>query len=105
MFRRAGELTLDTDHRQLYLNGSETGPIKLTPMESRLLATLMETPGQVVSRAHLMKTVWDTEFLDDTRTLDVHVCWLRRKIEADQSHPRRIVTHRGRGYELRVGVE
>jgi DNA-binding response OmpR family regulator len=102
MCLQAGDLRLDVEHRLLYLGGSEANPIKLTPMESRLLATLMKFPGQVVSRAYLMKTVWHTEYLDDTRTLDVHVCWLRRKVEHDPSRPSRIVTHRGRGYEPRV---
>ena len=94
MVLQAGDLVLDTDHRLLHPNGY--------PMESRLLAALMEHPRQVLSRAYLLKNVWRTDYLGDTRTLDVHVCWLRRKVEDDPSHPRRIVTHRGRGYELRV---
>jgi two-component system phosphate regulon response regulator PhoB len=105
MLLQAGDLALDTEHCLLHPNGYGGEPIRLTPMESRLLATLMESPDQVVSRAHLMRMVWQTDFLDDTRTLDVHIRWLRRKIEADPSHPRRIVTHRGQGYELRVDLE
>jgi DNA-binding response OmpR family regulator len=103
MLQLAGDLELDTEHHLLYLKGRQDGPIRLTPMESRLLAALMETPDQVVARAHLMKKVWGTEYLGDTRTLDVHICWLRRKIEADPARPTRIVTHRRRGYELRAG--
>ncbi len=102
MFLQAGNLKLDTEHRLLYLGGSETTPLQLGPMEAHLLAALMEFPGQVVSRAHLMRTVWQTNYLDDTRTLDVHICWLRRKIEDDPAHPRRIITHRNQGYQLRV---
>ena len=78
MFMQVGDLKLDIEHRLLYLNGTGSASLRLDPMESRLLATLMESPGQVVSRAHLMRTVWQTDFLDDTRTLDVHICWLRR---------------------------
>jgi DNA-binding response OmpR family regulator len=99
---QVGDLALDIEHRILYLDGNLSNPIKLSPMESRLLATLMESPGQVVKRSRLMKRVWQTDYLEDTRTLDVHICWLRRKIEEDPSHPRRIITHRQQGYELRV---
>jgi DNA-binding response OmpR family regulator len=84
---------------ELYLNGSEQ-PIKLKPMEARLLAALLARPNQTVSRATLMREVWYTEFLGDTRTLDVHISWLRRKIEENPAHPRRIVTVRGVGYCL-----
>jgi len=100
MVLQAGDLVLDTERRLLHPNGYGGEPIRLTPMESRLLVVLMESPGQIVSRADLMKRVWQTEFLDDTRTLDVHICWLRRKLEPDPAHPRQIVTHRGRGYQF-----
>jgi DNA-binding response OmpR family regulator len=102
MFVQVGDLKLDIEHRLLYLNGSGSASPQLDPMEARLLATLMEFPDQVVSRAHLMRKVWQTNYLDDTRTLDVHICWLRRKVENDPAHPRRIITHRNRGYQLRV---
>jgi two-component system response regulator RegX3 len=105
MVVQASDLVLDTKHRLLHRNGYGGEPIRLTPMESRLLATLMEHPGQVLSRAYLLKRVWRTDYLGDTRTLEVHVCWLRRKVEDAPSRPRRIVTHRGRGYELRVWFE
>ena len=102
MFVHVGDLKLDVEHRLLYLNGSGSAPLQINPMEARLLATLMESPGQVVSRARLMRMVWQTDYLDDTRTLDVHICWLRRKVEDDPAHPRRIITHRNQGYQLRV---
>jgi DNA-binding response OmpR family regulator len=92
-------IELDVEHSQV------TGPHgthHLTPLECRLLQILMRNSGQVVSRSSLMKEVWGTTYLDDTRTLDVHICWLRRKVEDDPSHPYRIITHRGLGYELRV---
>jgi two-component system phosphate regulon response regulator PhoB len=65
-------------------------------MEARLLATLMRYPNQTVSRATLMREVWQTDYLGDTRTLEVHICWLRRKID----RPQRIITVRGDGYRL-----
>lgn len=83
--------------RQLYLNG-HSEPITLFPMEARLLATLMRYPNQTVSRATLMREVWQTDYLGDTRTLEVHICWLRRKID----RPQRIITVRGAGYRLCV---
>ena len=92
-------VTLDVEHSQV------TGPngvSHLTPLECRLLQILMMHPGQVLSRSRLMKEVWETDYLDDIRTLHVHICWLRSKIEHDPSHPCRIITHRGLGYELHV---
>jgi DNA-binding response OmpR family regulator len=101
MVLQTGDMALDTDHHLLYHGGREANPIKLTPMECRLLAILMESPDQVISHAQLMKKVWQTDYVGDTRTLHVHICWLRRKIEADPSRPCRIVTHRSLGYELK----
>jgi DNA-binding response OmpR family regulator len=78
------------------------GTHQLTPLECRLLRVFMLHPGQVVSRARLMKEVWGTTYLDDTRILDVHISRLRRKVEDDPSNPRRIITHRRLGYQLHV---
>ena len=83
----------------LFLN-SNGQAIPLRPMEAQLLAALLARPNQVVSRATLMREVWQTDFLGDTRTLDVHIRWLRQKIEANPSRPRRLVTVRGVGYCL-----
>ena len=87
--------------RDLYLGNGEQA-IRLRLMEARLLATLLRFPNQVVSRATLMREVWKTDFLEDTRTLDVHICWLRRKIEANPTHPQHIITIRGIGYYLHL---
>lgn len=70
----------------------------LTPKETRLLATFMQHPGEPLSREFLMREVWETEFCGDTRTIEVHVAWLRRKIEKDTSNPQLILTVRGVGY-------
>lgn len=96
---QTGPLTLQD--RDLYLDG-DASPIKLLPKEARLLAVLMRYPNQTVSRAALMREVWETGYMGDTRTLDVHICWLRRKLEADSARPRLIVTQRGVGYRLCV---
>lgn len=76
--------------------------IQLTPKECKLLALLMQNAGQVVSRKMLMKNVWETSYLGDTRTLDVHICWLRQKVEDDPKDPHIILTKRGQGYLLNI---
>ena len=93
--------TIRLEGRDLYIDDSEQ-PVRLTRMEARLLAVLLRFPNQVVSRATLMREVWGTDYLDDTRTLDVHISWLRRKVEEDPTRPWRLVTARGLGYCLRV---
>jgi DNA-binding response OmpR family regulator len=70
----------------------------LTPKQARLLETFMRHEGQVLTRAFLMKQVWDTDYLGDTRTLDVHVSWLRKAIEKNPSSPVYLRTIRGVGY-------
>jgi DNA-binding response OmpR family regulator len=72
----------------------------LTPRLSLLLRILMEHPGEVVEREALFRQVWETAYTEDTRTLDVHVSWLRRAVEADARKPKYIVTIRGVGYRL-----
>jgi DNA-binding response OmpR family regulator len=76
--------------------------IHLTPKECKLLALLMQNAGKVVSRKKLMEQVWETNYMGDTRTLDVHICWLRQKVEDNPRNPRYIVTKRGEGYILKV---
>jgi len=94
-----GGMTLDMEQACLSKNG---GQIHLTPKEAKLMALLMKNVGKVVSRSELMQEVWHTEYLGDTRTLDVHICWLRQKIEDNPRIPECILTRRGQGYELRV---
>jgi two-component system, OmpR family, phosphate regulon response regulator PhoB len=60
----------------------------------------MHRPNQVISREDLMREIWETHYLGDTRTLDVHIRWLREKIEANPTRPRLLVTQRGVGYKL-----
>ncbi len=92
-------LCLDLEKASLRKNGFE---IHLTPKETKLLALLMQNVGKVVSRNRLMQEVWETDYVGDTRTLDVHICWLRQKIEDNPRIPEYILTRRGQGYELRV---
>jgi DNA-binding response OmpR family regulator len=76
------------------------GAVHLTPKECRLLATFMRYPNQVLSHKFLMKEVWQTDYVGDTRTLQVHVSWLRRKIEENPRQPARLRTVRGVGYRF-----
>ncbi len=95
----AGDMMLDLEKACLKKNGDQ---IHLTPKETKLMALLMLNVGKVVSRSELMQEVWNTEYLGDTRTLDVHICWLRQKIEDNPRIPECILTRRGQGYELRI---
>ncbi len=94
---RVANLTLDTERRRV-TRGNKTH--KLTPKEFELLKLFMNHREQVVTRQVLMKEIWDTDYLGDTRTLDVHIRWLREKIEDDASRPSRLITVRGEGYRL-----
>ena len=67
-----------------------------------LLQVLIEHRGEVVEREDLFKRVWETDYTGDTRTLDVHISWLRRAIELDPEKPRLLKTIRGVGYRLDV---
>lgn len=93
----AGDLALDLIARRATQDGVE---LKMTHKEFDLLATLMRNKGAVLSRDLLLEHVWGYDYSGQTKTVDVHVRWLREKIEADPSHPQRIVTVRGVGYRF-----
>ncbi len=90
-----GEIVLDVDQRTL-----DVASVRhhLTPKECQLLATFLTYQGQVLTRQFLMKRVWDTDYSDDTRTLEVHVHWLRQKLDKPGARPSVIHTIRGVGY-------
>jgi DNA-binding response OmpR family regulator len=81
------------------LRGGEVVPLK--PRAFELLAFLLRNPGQVFTRDQLLERVWGYEFGGETRTVDVHVHWLRQRIEDDPAHPTLIQTVRGIGYVFR----
>jgi len=95
----AGDLQLDLEHHQFRCGEREA---RLTPRLSSLLEMLMRKPNEVITRDDLFRKVWETDFTDDTRTLDVHVSWLRRAIEEDPRNPEYLKTLRGVGYRLDV---
>jgi DNA-binding response OmpR family regulator len=94
-----GPIRLDIERRRVKCLGKST---KLTPRLITLLKMLMEKPGEVVERDTLFKKVWETNYTGDTRTLDVHISWLRRAIEVDPLKPKFLKTVRGVGYRLDV---
>jgi DNA-binding response OmpR family regulator len=94
---QAGDMVLDPLACKLDRGRSR---IHLRPKEAALLAFFMRNPGRVLSRREIMKKVWDTDYLDDTRTLSVHIRWLRLKIEDDPNKPRILRTVRGLGYRF-----
>ena len=94
---RVGELVFDPVARTLQKGRSSC---RLRPMEAALLTLFMRNSGRVLSREEIMKAVWDTDYAGDTRTLSVHVRWLRLKIEDDPGRPRLLRTVRGVGYRF-----
>lgn len=94
-----GPLRLDVEQRRVKSLGKNT---KLTPRLVALLQLLMDKHGEVVERDALFKKVWETNYTGDTRTLDVHISWLRRAIELDPLKPKLLKTIRGVGYRLDV---
>ena len=93
----AGSISLDMRNRRVSCNGHEE---RITPRLVKLLKMLIEHRGEVVQREILFKSVWDTAYTGDTRTLDVHISWLRRVIEEDPRQPVMLKTVRGLGYRL-----
>lgn len=94
-----GPFQLDVDQRWARC---EDRQVMLTPRLATLLKILMERAGEVIPREALFCEVWETEYTGDTRTLDVHISWLRQAVEVDPHHPRYIKTVRGLGYRLDV---
>lgn len=96
---QVGAIRLDLDRNRVRCLGQNT---RLTPRLVILLKALMKRPGEVIEREELFKQVWDTEYTGDTRTLDVHISWLRRAIEPDPTKPKLLRTIRGVGYRLDI---
>ena len=96
-----GAIVLDRAARRVYRDGRQ---IDLSQREYDLLACLMERAGQAQRRHALLDQVWGEGWIGDPRTLDVHIRWLREKIEPDPSEPRYIQTVRGYGYRFTDGA-
>jgi DNA-binding response OmpR family regulator len=92
-----GPIRLDLERRRVRCQGREA---VLTPRLTQLLKAFMEHPGEALERERLFRDVWNTEYTGDTRTLDVHISWLRQAIEENPRKPRFLKTIRGVGYRL-----
>ncbi|MCS6993186.1 MAG: response regulator transcription factor [Anaerolineales bacterium] len=92
-----GNLAINRTRREVTLDDAV---IPLKPQEYELLLFFAEHRGQMLSREFILERVWGWDYIGDSRTVDVHVRWLRQKIEADPANPARIVTVRGGGYRF-----
>jgi two-component system, OmpR family, response regulator RegX3 len=95
----AGPIRMDIDARRCYVNGEE---IKLRKKEFALLRLLLENPGRVLTREVLIDRVWGSDYVGDTKTLDVHIKRLRTLIEESPKSPEHITTVRGVGYRYEI---
>ena len=91
-------ISINTESHEVLVSGTS---ISLKPKEYELLTLLMLNKGKVLSRNQILNAVWGYDFYGDTRTIDVHIRWLREKIEENPSSPDSIQTVRGVGYQLK----
>lgn len=96
-----GPFHMNISRRILIAHGKET---QLTPKLASLVEVFLRNPGQTIDRKRLMEKVWDTDYLGDTRTLDVHIRWIRQALEEGSRTPRYLKTVRGVGYCLDVST-
>jgi DNA-binding response OmpR family regulator len=94
-----GPMQFNLVQRKLRCHGRET---RLTPKSAKLLEMLMQNPGRLLTRKALIRQVWQTDYTGDTRTLDVHMSWLRGAIEPNPRSPKYLKTIRGVGYRLDI---
>jgi DNA-binding response OmpR family regulator len=96
---QVGPIALDLAQRTVRCRGRES---RLTPKQTKLLETFLHNPGKLMTRPVLIRQVWHTDYTGDTRTLDVHMSWLRQALEPDPRRPIYLKTVRGIGYRLDV---
>lgn len=94
-----GPIRLNLAQRKVFALGKES---RLTPKQTKLLEVFMLNPGRLLTRKSLIKQIWHTDYIGDTRTLDVHMSWLRSAIEKDPTKPKFLKTIRGMGYRLDI---
>jgi two-component system response regulator RegX3 len=93
----SSDIKMDFDQRRVFVRGEE---VHLRRKEFELLRLLVENPGRVLTRDVLIDRVWGSDYIGDTKTLDVHIKRVRSRIEADPSVPVLITTIRGVGYRF-----
>lgn len=98
----SGDLRVDLALRQVFVAGHE---VHLTPIEYKLLATLVQQAGKVLTHRQLLREVWGPGYAEESHYLRVFVAQLRRKLEADPARPQHLLTEPGVGYRLRVEAD
>jgi len=93
----SGDLRVEVNRHQAFKGNV---PLRLKPKEFDLLTFLLRNRGRAFTREQLLSQIWGYDFVGDTRTVDVHVRWLRKKIEDEPAAPARLVTVRGTGYRF-----
>ena len=96
------DVRLDPTTRKVWRGERE---VPLSRKEFQLLHALMARPGHIVTRDELMADVWQTSFYTNSKTIDVHLGWLRRKLDDDPRNPTLITTHRGRGLRFEKAAD
>ena len=91
------DIIIDLNRHQVKVKGQ---PIELTAKEYDLLVFLVQNESYVFSREQLLEKVWGYDFAGDTRTVDVHIRWLRQKLESEPANPKHLLTVRGTGYKI-----
>ncbi len=94
-----GPMRLDIERKRVRCHGKTA---RLTPRLTQLLRMFMQHPGEVLERVQLFRQIWETDYTGDTRTLDVHISWLRQAIEENPRQPQLLKTVRGVGYRLDI---
>ena len=94
---QAGDLRLFPEECRVTRSGEE---VNLSPKEYRLLELFMQNPRRVWSRDKLLEHVWSIDYIGDSKTVDVHIRWLREKLEENPSSPVHLLTVRGFGYRF-----
>ena len=94
---KAGKLEINLSKHEVTLGGKL---LELKPREFDLLALLVENAGRALTRDQILEHIWGQDYYGDTRTVDVHIRWLREKIEGDPGSPKQIITIRGVGYRF-----
>jgi len=94
---KAGPIRLDMERQVIHCNKKEE---HVTPRMADLMKTLIDQKGNVIDRKKLFSKIWHTNYTEDTRSLDVHINWLRKIIEKNPQKPKLLVTVRGKGYKL-----
>jgi DNA-binding response OmpR family regulator len=94
---KIGPIHMDVDRRVIRCNGKEE---HITPRMAELLKMMIKSKGVVLDRKKMFSKIWKTDYTEDTRSLDVHINWLRKIIEKDPDNPKIILTVRGKGYKL-----